>query len=153
MHYKPFYLILTMIESFGRHGSLHAGGVKEYQSRTSSLAAVREHPSASHLAGRFLLLSAAIYSLTGTLHSVLTSAAIGKRLRNACAAAWIASAAFKAFVCIMLRTVFGTSIQKPVVFLSNGGISRETLSRITLFLRILLSMCPVLLERRSGTLF
>ena len=87
------------------------------------------------LAGLFLLLSAAMYSLIGTLHSVLTSTAIEKRFKIPCSALCIASAGLNPFLRKSSRVDFGMSIQKPVDRRSNGGISRSTESRITLFLQ------------------
>lgn len=86
-------------------------------------------------AGRFLWDAVTLYSFSLALHSVLMSSDRPKRFNNACSAEWIASAASIFLSRIRSRSDVGRSIQKPVVSLSQVGVSRSTVSRILWFLR------------------
>lgn len=90
----------------------------------------------AYLAGRFLIDSVTLYSFSAALHSVLTSSDRGNCSKNACSAAWMASAMFSCKDRRRLRMSLVTSIQKPVVSLSHAGVSTSTASRIVLFLDV-----------------
>lgn len=89
----------------------------------------------AYRAGRLRVDSDDLYSFSGDLHSVRKSLARGNRLRNACWAAWIASAGLIPFHRISSNTEVERSSQNPLASRSYGAVSRSMESRIAFCLQ------------------